>query len=162
MPAPRCCWGFWVVWLWPQPGGASESRGTGDKLEKRQASTANTMSSMSALLNRFAAMSALLALPLAASAQSRYWENWNSYSANYDYGRSTTYVNMGSRVVITSSPRVYSFEARISEEGVSPEQEYRLLVNCTNSTTMYLSHDSTKKWIKATGKFARIVADACR
>ena len=101
-------------------------------------------------------------MPSAALAQSRYWERWNSYSANYDYGTSITYVNMRSRVVVSSSPRIYSFEARISEEGVSPEQEYKLLVNCTNKTTMYLSRDSTNQWLKATGKFARIVSDACR
>jgi hypothetical protein len=84
-------------------------------------------------------------MPSTALAQSRYWERWNSDSANYDYGPLTTYVNMRSRVVASSSPRIYSFEARISEVGVSPEQEYKLLVNCTNKTTMYLSYDSTNK-----------------
>ncbi len=113
-------------------------------------------------MKRIIPIAILLFTPATALAQSRYWERWNSYSANYDYGPSTTYVNMRSRVVVSSSPRIYSFEARISEEGVSPEQEYKLLVNCANKATMYLSHDSTNKWIKATGKFARIVADACR
>ena len=100
--------------------------------------------------------------PLSALAQASYWENWNKYSARYDYGLSTTYVNMRSRVVISPSPRIYSFEARISEEGVSPEQEYRILVNCSSKTTMYLSSDSTNKWVKAKGKFAKFVADACK
>jgi hypothetical protein len=103
----------------------------------------------------------LLSMPIEAFAQAQYWENWKAYSENYDYGPSTTYVNMRSRVTVSSSPRIYSFEARISEEGVSPEQEYTLLVNCTTKSTMYLGHDSTNKWIKATGKFARILADAC-
>ena len=99
---------------------------------------------------------------LSMRAQASYWENWNKYSARYDYGLSTTYVNMRSRVVISSSPRIYSFEARIAEEGVSPEQEYRILVNCANKTTMYLSSDSSNKWAKAKGKFAKLVADACK
>jgi hypothetical protein len=60
-------------------------------------------------------------MPSTALAQSRYWERWNSYSANYDYAPSTTYVNMRSRVADSLSPRIYSFEAGISEEGVSPE-----------------------------------------
>ena len=100
--------------------------------------------------------------PLSALAQARYWENWNKYSARYDYGPSTTYVNLRSRVVISQSPRMYSFEARIAEEGVSPEQEYRILVNCSSKATMYLSSDSSNKWAKATGKFTKIVADACK
>lgn len=104
----------------------------------------------------------LLFIPAAVLAQSSAWENWNRYTATYDYGPSTTYVNMDSRVTISSSPEIYSFEARIAEEGVSPEQQYRLLVNCTARATMFLSHDSTHQWVQATGKFARIVADACR
>ena len=99
---------------------------------------------------------------LSALAQTRYWENWNKYSARYDYGLSTTYVNMRSRVVVSTSPRMYSLEARISEEGVSPEQEYRILVNCSSKATMYLSSDSSNKWVKATGKHTKIVADACK
>jgi len=97
-----------------------------------------------------------------ALAQSRYWEKWNKYSARYDYGLSTTYVNMRSKVVISSSPRIYGFEARISEEGVSPEQEYRILVDCLSKATMYLSSDSTNKWVKASGKFVNLVADVCK
>ena len=105
----------------------------------------------------------ILILPLAAHSQSRYWEKWNAYSANYEYGPSTTYVDVKSKVVVSDSPRIYSFEARIKEEGMSPLQEYKLLVNCTNGSTMYLGHDSTNKWIKADGrpKFGKIMTDIC-
>jgi hypothetical protein len=104
----------------------------------------------------------LLLMPVETVAQARYWESWNTYPEVYNYGLSTTYVNMRSKVEVSLNPRIYSFEARISEEGVSPEQEYKLLVNCTTKSTMYLGQDSTNKWIKATGKFLRIVTDACR
>jgi hypothetical protein len=110
----------------------------------------------------FTLVGILFLFPFSAQAQERYWENWNKYSARYDYGLSTTYVNMRSRVVVSPSPRIFSFEARISEEGVSPEQEYRILVNCSSKATMYLSSDSSNKWVKAKGKFAKLVTDACR
>jgi hypothetical protein len=127
-----------------------------------EATGVNVIELIICLMNRFIAFSILISLPVAALAQPRYWEKWKAYSAKYDYGPSTTYVNMRSRATISSSPLIYSFETRISEEGVSPYDEYRLLVNCNNKMTMYLSQDSTNKWIKSTGKFARIVADACR
>ena len=104
----------------------------------------------------------ILFTPVTAFAQSLFWENWNKYSASYSYGPSITYVNMKSKVVVSSGPAIYSFDARLAEEGSSPEEVYKLLVNCTSKSIMDLSQYSSKKWVKATGKYARLVVDACR
>jgi len=104
----------------------------------------------------------ILFAPVTAFAQSDFWENWNKYSANFSYGLSTTYVNMQSRVVVSSSPAIYSFDARLAEEGSLPLEVYKLLVNCTSKSIMDLSQYSSKRWVKASGKYARLVVDACR
>lgn len=101
-------------------------------------------------------------MPMSVFAQLRFWEKWNKYSDNFDYGPSTTYVNFRSKVVVSSSPRVYSFDARLEEDGSLPEEAYKLLVNCSNNVIMDLSPRSSRKWIKAAGKYARLVVDACR
>ena len=100
---------------------------------------------------------------LALIASSGYWESWNKYSAQYDYGHSTTYVNLRSRVTISESPLIYSFDARIKEEGAVLNYKYKILVNCSSGATMYLNGDSSNKWVKATNeKFVPLVNDACR
>jgi|LakMenE18May11ns_1017448.scaffolds.fasta_scaffold9245538_1 hypothetical protein len=104
----------------------------------------------------------ILFAPLPVFAQSRFWEKWNKYSASFSYGPSTTYVNMQSKIVVSSSPTIYSFDARLSEEGTSPEEVYKLLVNCSSKSIMDLSQYSSKRWVKATGKYARLIVDACR
>jgi hypothetical protein len=103
----------------------------------------------------------ILFLPVTAFAQLSFWKKWNKYSDNFDYGPSTTYVNFRSKVVVSTGPRIYSFDARLEEDGSLPEEAYKLLVNCTNKAIMDLSQRSSRKWIKATGKYARLVVDAC-
>ncbi len=97
-----------------------------------------------------------------AFAQLRFWEKWNKYSDYFDYGPSTTYVNFRSKVLVSPSPRIYSFDARLEEDGSMPEEAYKLLVNCSNNVIMDLSPRSSRKWTKAAGKYARLVVDACR
>lgn len=103
-----------------------------------------------------------LFIPVSVFAQSSTWENWNKYYAILDYGPSTTYVNMRSRSIVSANPRIYSFDARLEEDGSTPEEVYKLLVHCTNRKFMTLHRYSSRNWTQATGKYARLVQDACR